>query len=76
MLATPQRKRGPNKKSKSVFKGVSWHPATNQWQINIQLPIQKMKHIGYSDDEVIAVLMYDKAIKTYYGNNAYLNFPA
>jgi len=63
----------PVKKSKSRYKGVTWHKNLNKWMASIMLYYRSI-HIGYYKTEVEAAKAYDAKAKKLFGEYAYLNF--
>lgn len=63
----------PQKGKSSQYKGVSLHKATGHWTAYIKLGGKKV-HLGYSESEIEAALMYDRAAKCEYGEYALVNF--
>lgn len=58
----------------SQYKGVNWDKKTGKWRAQIQLN-GKVKHLGYSNDEVKAAEFYDAKAKELFGEFAHLNLP-
>lgn len=57
----------------SRFKGVSWHKACKEWQVQICVG-GKHIHLGCFHSEEKAARAYDKAAVKYFGEFAYVNF--
>ena len=51
-----------HKNCSSKYKGVCWKKNRNKWQAQIQFDGKK-KHLGYFDDEIEAVKIYNKYVK-------------
>ena len=66
--------RRPEKGSRSVYKGVSWHKGNGRWQARITVR-GKAILLGYYGDEIEAAKAVDRASKEHHGEYAYLNFP-
>ena len=61
-----------SKKSKSKFKGVSWHKRDKRWRAEIKVDGTRI-HLGYYVNAIEAVSAYDQAAKKYFGEFAVLN---
>jgi hypothetical protein len=61
-------------KSRSKYRGVTWHKRKNKWCARIRVKGQT-KSLGYFDDEVGAAGAYDEAARRHHGEFAALNFP-
>lgn len=59
-------------KPSSKFKGVSWDKAYEKWRARITFE-NKLKHLGYFDDEREAALAYDRAALELFGEFAATN---
>lgn len=70
--AENMRNRDKKNKTKSIYKGVSWHNQRNKWQSTIQF---NLKHIslGLYDCEEEAALAYNKKAIELFGEFANLN---
>jgi hypothetical protein len=63
----------------SRFKGVYWNKTKGKWEVQITLKAatgENRKMIGRFVREIDAALAYDAAALHYFGEFAYLNFPA
>jgi hypothetical protein len=56
----------------SRFKGVSWHKLHHKWQAYITV-VGRRRHLGYFNDERVAVAVYDDAAKQFFGEYALTN---
>ncbi len=65
----------PSKKGTSEYKGVFFKSQAKRWKARISVDGKRM-HLGFFEDEIEAARAYDAAAKKYYGEFAYLNFPA
>ena len=76
-IVTPQQNtwnaRPFKDQGKSKYKGVSWEKKYKKWKANICIE-NKLKHIGYFDNEKEAAEAYDTAAKKHRGEYAFLNF--
>ncbi len=76
--ATPTQnaynKRKPNRKSTSIYKGVSWSQSDKKWMSRIYID-GKNRYLGCYKTQIEAAKAYDHAAKKYHGEFAYLNFP-
>ncbi len=68
------RNRRLNTKSKSGFKGVSWHSGCRKYEANIRINGRQTR-IGYFSDPIEAAHAYDDAARIHYGEFASINFP-
>ena len=59
----------PRKGCSSKYKGVSWSKVCEKWKVAIN-----HIHLGYFDNEIEAVKVYDKTAKELFGEFAYTNF--
>jgi hypothetical protein len=57
----------------SLFRGVTWHAASNSWRARISL-VGKRLHLGLFSEERAAAKAYDDAAKELHGEFAILNF--
>ncbi len=62
-----------NKKTSSIYKGVSWSKRCKKWRTQIKVN-KKPRHIGYFESETKAGKAYDEAAIKYFGEFARLNF--
>jgi hypothetical protein len=60
------------KRSRSKYKGVTWHKPKRKWNARIRIRGRTMS-LGYFNDEIDAALAYDKAAKVYHRDFAVLN---
>lgn len=60
------------RKSTSIFKGVSWCGRLNKWLSQLRIN-GELKHFGCFDDEVEAAKRYDKGAIKYFGAFALTN---
>ncbi len=67
--------RGPSKRNKSGYKGVSWCIARQKWIVQIHTG-KKNNYVGAYDSKIYAAVIYDEVAQEAYGDFAYLNFPA
>lgn len=58
----------------SKYKGVGWHKTVKKWRARIKVN-NKMRELGYFDNEIDAAKFYDERAKEIHGEFAYLNFP-
>ena len=65
--------RKPRKNCSSQYKGVNWDKQHKKWRTRIVHNGQQIC-LGFSNDEIEAAKMYDKAAKTFFQEFAYLNF--
>ena len=74
-LTRPQHRRTMfgNKISSSRFKGVYWKKQNKKWCARIRIN-NRLKHLGYFDNEKEAALVYNTAAKKYFKEFAKLNF--
>lgn len=63
-----------DKRSKTGFKGVTWHGQMNKWRAYIVLNY-KQKHLGLFADPTEAAKAYDRAAIEMHGEFCRLNFP-
>lgn len=63
----------PHKPRKSMYKGVSYHTPSARWRAQIREG-DRVRHIGYFNNEVKAAKRYDEEAKKLYGVDAKLNF--
>jgi len=68
------RRKRPNLRGSSRFKGVSWYHRTKKWQSSIKVDGRSIA-LGHYVDEVVAAQAYDSAAKLHFGENSFLNFP-
>lgn len=68
------RRKRPNLKGSSEFKGVSWYKRTSKWQVTIKVSGKSIA-VGHFMDEIDAARAYDQAARVYFGEHAYQNFP-
>lgn len=66
--------RKSNKKTSSIYKGVSYEKDREKWSSKIKLNY-KSKSLGRFDNEIDAAKAYDVAARNYFGEFAKLNFP-
>lgn len=62
-----------NKKSASIYKGVTYIKSSKKWCAQISIN-GKNKHLGVFTDEIEAAKKYDEMARLHYGEFAYLNF--
>lgn len=72
-VAQNMHNRIPNARSKSPYKGVSWHPVNHNWVAVISYD-RKKHHLGCFRDDVEAALVYDAAAREFHGEFARPNF--
>jgi len=63
-----------SKTSRSKYKGVGWKKPMNKWTAQIGVN-NKMKFLGYFENELDAARAYDNAARKYHAQFAALNFP-
>lgn len=63
------------KDNTSGYKGVSWSKPNDKWRACISFR-NKHIHLGHFTSKIKAAKAYDKAAIKYFGEFAYLNFPA
>ena len=68
-----QHNRSKNKNGTSMYKGVSFHKASNKWQAKIRHNGLQI-HLGLFTDEVEAAQEYDRKASELFGVFAVLNF--
>jgi hypothetical protein len=61
-------------RSRSKYKGVTWHKAKAKWHARIRVKGRTIS-LGYFEDDSIAAAAYDEAAKKHHGRFAVLNFP-
>jgi hypothetical protein len=61
-------------RSKSGFKGVTWHKRQGRWMAQIGINYT-VRFLGYFDDPAAAARAYDVAARIHFGEFARLNFP-
>jgi hypothetical protein len=66
--------RKTRKPTSSRYKGVSWNRRRKQWRAQIQVN-GRMLSLGYFTTEEAAALAYDRTVRRYRGELAYVNFP-
>ena len=66
---------GKKSHSASRFKGVEYNRRRHKWYVRIRFHGQRIR-VGYFADEVAAARAYDRAAVEFFGEFAYLNFPA
>lgn len=64
----------PQRGRSSLFKGVSWHRATEKWAANIKVDGRR-RHLGLFGIEEDAARAYDAAAYAAFGEYAFPNFP-
>lgn len=63
----------PKQKNRSsIYKGISWEKNSKKWTAKIQFK-GKLKHLGYFNDEISAVKIYNKFVKD--NNLTYIHIP-
>lgn len=72
-LSQNQHNKRVIKRGSSKYKGVSWHTRANTWIARIREG-DKLIHLGYYKDEIMAAKAYDKRARKSYGEFAFLNF--
>ena len=70
--SSSQNSMNRSKKSKSKFKGVSWHKRDKRWRAEIKVDGIRI-HLGYYVNAIEAVSAYDQAAKKYFGEFAKTN---
>ena len=68
------RPKSPRTKSRSKYKGLTWHKAKRKWHVRIRVKDQTIS-LGYFHNETDAAKTYDLAAKRYHRQFAVLNFP-
>jgi len=68
------RPKSPRTKSRSKYKGLTWHKRKGKWHVRIRFK-GHTESLGYFDNETDAAAAYDQAAKRYHGRFAILNFP-
>eukprot|EP00884_Botryococcus_braunii_P009510 jgi/Botrbrau1/18560/Bobra.0367s0009.2 len=58
----------------SKYKGVSWSERSHKWRAQLWHD-NKVRHLGFYDDEVEAAKAYDRAVVELRGTSAQTNFP-
>lgn len=74
-VAQNQQNQKPCRVHSSKYKGVSLNKDNNKWYARIQYG-GKQIYLGLFDDEKKAAIAYDIKAKKFFGEFAYLNFPA
>ena len=59
-------------KGSSQFKGVHWAMPHKKWRARIKKDKKELS-LGYFHSEIAAALVYNKAARELFGENAYLN---
>jgi hypothetical protein len=62
------------KRSRSKYKGVTWHKAKRKWNARIRVNRRTIS-LGYFQNEIAAANAYDHAAKKYHRQFAVINFP-
>ena len=62
-------KRKPNVKSRSKYKGISYHSRDKRWSAKVQV-CGEQKYLGLFKDDVEAAKAYDAAARKFYGQAA------